>query len=265
MVDIGSYFDLSGKVAVLTGGANGIGEASAQVLASAGATVVIGDIDIEGAQQTAEAITAEGGTAVALRTDTSKKADVDALVDLAVSQYGRLDVMGNIAGVGFAKTIEDTTEEDFDRIMAINLKGVLFGCQAALRVMGPAGGGSIINFASTAIDTPYPNQGLYGMAKTGVVFLTQVMAAEVGPLGVRVNGIAPGATPTHFGSFRYADGKMDPEKEAAFQERLRQMTPLGTIGEAMDQALMVLFLSSPASRWVTGNTYRVNGGQSRAD
>ena len=264
MVDIGSYFDLSGQVAVVTGGANGIAEASAEVLAAAGAAVVIGDIDAEGAERTAERINSGGGRAVAQRTDTASKADVDSLVDLAVSRYGRLDVMGNIAGVGYAKTIADTTEADFDRIMAINLKGVLFGCQAALRIMGPAGGGSIINFASTAIDTPYPNQGLYGMAKTGVVYLTQVLAAEVGPQRVRVNAIAPGATPTHFGSFRYADGNMDADKEAEFQERLRQVTPLGVVGEAMDQALMVLYLASPASRWVTGNTFRVNGGQSRA-
>lgn len=264
MVEIAPFFSLDGKVAVVTGGASGIGEATAEVLAGAGASVVIGDIDEEGAAKTAERIADTGGTAVSRRTDTTRRADVDALVDLAMSSHGRLDVMANIAGVGFAKPVAETTEEDFDRIMAINLKGVLFGCQAAMRAMGPQGGGSIINVASTAVDTPYPNQGLYGMAKSGVVFLSQVLAAEVGSQGIRVNAIAPGSTPTNFGSFRYAEGKIDPEKEAEFQERLRQMTPLGTLGEAMDQALIILYLASPASRWATGNVFRVNGGQSRA-
>jgi 3-oxoacyl-[acyl-carrier protein] reductase len=264
MLDIGPYFDLSGQVAAVTGGASGIGKASAEVLAAAGASVAIGDIDIEGATETAETINAAGGRAFAVRTDTTSQTDVDALVDRAVAEYGRLDVMGNIAGVGYAKPLMDTTEADFDRIMAINLKGVLFGCQAAVRVMGPQGGGSIINITSTAIDTPYPNQGLYGAAKAGVVFFTQVLAAEAGAQGVRVNAVAPGATPTNFAAFRYEDGKITPEKEKEFKDRMASMTPLGFLGEAIDQALMVLFLASPASRWATGNVFRVNGGQSRA-
>lgn len=264
MVDVAGYFNLEGQVAAVTGGASGIGEASAEVLAACGAAVVIGDINEEGAHATAARITESGGKAIARRADTTSRADVEALVDAAVSEFGRLDIMGNIAGVGFAKPVADTTEEEFDRIMAINLKGVMFGCQAAIRVMGPQGGGSIINITSTAIDTPYPNQGLYGMSKAGVVFLTQVLAAEAGPQKIRVNAVAPGATPTNFGAFRYAEGKVDPELEAQFQERMRQMTPLQMLGNAMDQALMVLFLASPASRWATGNVFRVNGGQSRA-
>ena len=263
MVDIPTLFRLEDQVAVVTGGASGIGEATAEVLASAGAAVVIGDIDQEGAARTAKEITTAGGRAVAVRTDTSSRADVDALVERAVSEYGRLDIMCNVAGIGYAKPVVDITDADFDRVMGINLKGVLFGCQAALRVMIPQRSGSIINVASTVIDSPFPNQALYGMAKSGVAFLSKVLGAEAGPHGIRVNCVAPGATPTNFGSYRYADGKIDPEQEKSFQEMMRATTPIGFLGEAMDQALMILFLVSPASRWATGNIWRVNGGQTR--
>jgi 3-oxoacyl-[acyl-carrier protein] reductase len=262
-MELADMFGLNDQVAVVTGAASGIGAAAAQLMAAAGASVVVGDIDAEGVERTAEKIAADGGRAVAQRTDTTRRSDVDALVARAVSEYGRLDIMANVAGVGHALPVRDITEEDFDRLMAINLKGVLFGCQAALEVMIPQKSGSILNVASAVIDSPYPNQGLYGMTKAGVTFMSQVLAAEAGPHGIRVNVLAPGATPTNFASFRYPDGKIDPEKEAAVQEAMRQITPLGFIGDAADQAAMILFLVSPASRWVSGNIFRVNGGQSR--
>jgi 3-oxoacyl-[acyl-carrier protein] reductase len=249
-MDITDLFSLDGQVAVVTGGASGIGAASAQLLAAAGAAVVVGDIDGEGAQRTAEKIAADGKRAVALRADTTKRADVDALVDRAVSEYGRLDVMANVAGVGHNKPVVDITDEDFDRLIAINVKGVLYGCQAALKVMIPQKSGSIINVASTVIDSAVPNQALYGITKAGVTFMSQVLAAEAGPQGIRVNVLAPGSTPTNFA-------------EKAVQAAMAAMTPLGFLGEASDQAQMILFLASPAARWVSGNIFRVNGGQSR--
>lgn len=260
---IAELFDLSGQVAAVTGGASGIGAASAELLASAGACVVLGDIDGDGAEQVAGKIAAEGHKAVAMRTDTTRREDVDALVARALSEYGRLDIMANIAGIGHAKPVRDITEEDFDRLMAVNLKGVLFGCQAALEVMIPQKSGSIVNVASAVIDSPYPNQGMYGMTKAGVTFLSQVLAAEAGPHNIRVNVLAPGATPTNFASFRYPSGKIDPDQEAAVQKAMSQTTPLGFLGDASDQAAMVLYLSSPGARWVSGNIFRVNGGQSR--
>ncbi len=263
-MDIAELFGLSGQVAAVTGAASGIGAATAELLASAGASVVLGDIDGEGAGRVAEKIAAEGHKAVAMRTDTTRREDLDALVARAVSEYGRLDIMANIAGIGHAKPVRDITEEDFDRLMAVNLKGVLFGCQAALEVMIPQKSGSIVNVASAVIDSPYPNQGMYGMTKAGVVtFLSQVLAAEAGPHNIRVNVLAPGATPTNFASFRYPDGKIDPEQEALVQKAMSQTTPLGFLGDASDQAAMVLYLVSPGARWVSGNIFRVNGGQSR--
>ena len=263
MIEIPKLFNLEGQVAVVTGGASGIGAATAEVLASAGAAVVVGDIDKDGAQRTAEKIAGDGGRAVSKATNTTSKADVDALVDFAGSEYGKLDIMANVAGIGFAKPVADITEADFDHVMAVNLKGVLFGSQAALRAMIPQRSGAIVNVASTVIDSPFPNQGMYGMSKAGVTFLSQVLAAEAGPYGIRVNVLAPGATPTNFGAYRYTDGRIDPEQEATFQEAMAQMTPLGFLGEALDQAMMILFLVSPASRWASGNIWRVNGGQSR--
>ncbi len=263
MVDVPAYFRLDGQAAVVTGGASGIGQATAQVLAAAGAAVVIGDIDEEGANATAKQIVADGGRAVAQRADTSRRPDVDSLVDRSVELYGQLDVMCNVAGVGYAKPVVEITDADFDRLVAINLRGVLFGCQAAMRVMTPRKTGSIVNVSSTAIDCPFPNQALYGMTKSAVAYLSQVLGVEAAADGIRVNAIAPGSTPTNFASFRYDDGKIDPAREAEIMEGMRQISPLGFLGEPIDQAMLILYLVSPAARWATGNIWRVNGGQSR--
>jgi 3-oxoacyl-[acyl-carrier protein] reductase len=263
MVDVPSFFRLDDQVAVVTGGASGIGESTAQVLAAQGAAVVVGDIDEEGAQRTAKQIVADGGRSVAMRSDTTRRSDVDGLVDRAVSEYGQLDIMCNVAGIGYAKPTVDITDADFDRLIAINVKGVLLGCQAALRVMIPRGTGSIVNVSSCVVDTPAPGQALYGMTKSAVAFLSNTLAAEAGPHGIRVNAIAPGSTPTNFGSHRYADGKIDLEREAAVKEMMAKSTPLGFLGEAIDQAMLILYLVSPAARWATGNIWRVNGGSSR--
>jgi 3-oxoacyl-[acyl-carrier protein] reductase len=263
MLDIPSQFNLDGQVIVVTGGASGIGASTAEVLSSAGAAVVVGDIDGPGAEQTAGKITADGGRSIGLRTDTSVRADVDLLVDTAVQEYGRLDGMANVAGIGYAKPITEITDADYDRVMNIDLRGVLYGSQAALRVMVPQGSGSIVNVASTVIDSPAPGQALYGMAKSGVAFMSRVLAAEAGPSGIRVNVLAPGSTPTNFASHRYEGGRIDPEREAAVQNAMAQHTPLGFLGGAIDQAMMILFLMSPAARWANGVIWRVNGGQSR--
>lgn len=261
--DVLSVFDLSGRTAVVTGGASGIGEATAQVLAGAGANVVVGDVNGEGAQATAEAIEAEGGAALGVRTDVTSKADVDALVDQAVATFGRLDVMANVAGIAMDGLIRDATEADFDRVMAINAKGTLFGCQAALRVMSEQRSGSIVNVSSTAIDTPAPKYGLYAMSKAAVAQLTMTLALEAGRYGIRVNTLAPGATVTPF-TARHAynpDGTLNQEKFDEFVELMKAISPLKTVGEAVDQANLILFLASDAARFCTGQVWRANGGQ----
>jgi 3-oxoacyl-[acyl-carrier protein] reductase len=263
--DVLSAFSLEGKVAVVTGGASGIGEATAQVLAGAGASVVVGDIALEGAEQTVKSILDAGGHALAHATDVTSRRDVDALVARAVEEYGHLDVMCNVAGVAADGPALDIDEADFDRLMAINAKGVMFGAQAAARQMiEQDGGGSIINVSSTSIDTPAPGYALYAMTKAAVAQLTITMAFELGRHGIRVNTVAPGMTITPF-TLRHSydeDGNLDQDKYDEFVRRMSHLSPLRMVGEAIDQAHLMLYLASDAARWCTGQVWRVNGGQS---
>jgi len=257
-------FDLSGQVAVLTGVASGIGKASALMLSDAGATIVGGDIDEAGAQATADEIKTSGGTAVVQRVDVTKRADVDALVDRAQSEFGRVDIMGNIAGIPHNKMVADCTDEEFERILAINLKSVFYGCQAAIRHMIPQGSGNIVNIASGAIDTPAPTLACYGMTKAAVTMLTKTLATEVGRHGIRVNAIAPGMILTNFSTHNFtdADGNVVPEKLEQYHKRASAMAPLGRAGEAEDVARSFLYLVSEAAAFVTGQIERPNGGVS---
>ena len=262
MINPFAAFDMTGKVCALTGSASGIAACSAEVLAGAGAAVVLGDVDVAGAEALATRIRDSGGRAVAQRCDVTKRADLDALVDRAVAEYGRLDVMGNIAGIMNADAVVDVTEEILDRVIAVNMKGVFFGCQAALRVMIPQGSGSIINISSAAIDYPAPNVSVYAMTKAAVAMLTQELALEAGPHGVRVNTIAPGQTPTNFGRELRSNelGQIDPDKFAAYRHRGESLSPIGRMGEALDQAHLVHYLASDASKFATGAIFRANGG-----
>ena len=221
MTRVQDLFDLSGQVAVLTGVASGIGKASALMLSDAGATIVGGDIDEAGAQATADEIKTSGGTAVVQRVDVTNRADVDALVDRAQSDFGRVDIMGNIAGIPHNKMVADVTDDDFERILAINLKSVFYGCQAAIRHMIPQGSGNIVNIASGAIDTPAPTLACYGMTKAAVTMLTKTLATEVGRNGIRVNAIAPGMILTNFSTHNFtdADGNVVPEKLEQYHKR----------------------------------------------
>lgn len=255
-------FDLTGRVAVVTGAGSGIGRASAQVLAAAGAAVVCADINEEAANETASVIARAGGRAAAHRVDVARRSEVDGLVRGAAAEFGRLDVMCNIAGIMHESTVLDTDEADLDRVLAVNLKGVFFGCQAAGRVMAEQGSGSIINMASGAIDVPAPRIACYAIAKAGVNQLTKTLALELGPKRVRVNAIAPGFVITGMTGrhFRLPDGSIDPERFEAATAPMRRASPLGRVGEPEDIAFAVLYLASDAARFVTGQTLRPNGG-----
>jgi len=256
-------FDLTGRVAVVTGAGSGIGRASAQVLAGAGAAVVCGDIDVPAAEKVVAGIAEAAGKAVAVRADIATKDDVEALVDRAVSEFGRLDVMCNIAGIAADGAIADATEGFLDKAFAINVKGTIYGCQAALRVMVPQGSGSIINVSSAAIDAPAPKYGVYAMTKAAVAQLTKTLALEVGRHGVRVNTIAPGFTVTAFTSRHLyrEDGSVDQEQYDQFIEQMQKISPLRRVGEPEDQAYLILYLASDASKFSTGNIWRANRGQ----
>lgn len=262
MNDAWQAFDLSGRVAVVTGAGSGIGRASAHILAAAGAAVVCADIDEVAAGETASSIAAAGGEAIAAHVDVARRSEVDDLVCGAASQFGRLDVMCNIAGIMHESTVIDTEEADLDRVLAVNLKGVFFGCQAAGRIMAEQGRGSIINMASGAIDTPAPRIVCYAIAKAGVNQLTKTLALELGPRGVRVNAIAPGFVITGMTArhCRRPDGSVDSERLEATAAPMRRASPLGVVGDPKDIAFSVLYLASDAARFVTGQTLRPNGG-----
>lgn len=259
-------FSLAGKTAVVTGAGSGIGRATARVLAGAGANVVAGDVVADGADETARLIAEAGGKAIAVGCDVSAKPEVDELVDRAVAEFGRLDVMCNVAGIALDAPIEELTEELLDRVIGVNLKGVLFGCQAAVRVMKEQGSGSIINVSSSVVDAPAPTYGAYAMTKAGVVQLTRTLAVECGRHGIRVNAVAPGMTITAF-TARHVyreDGTVDQEKYDAFVQRMAKLSPLRAVGEPEDQAYLMLYLASDAAKWCTGQVWRANGGQTFA-
>ncbi|MFP6640821.1 MAG: SDR family oxidoreductase [Myxococcota bacterium] len=263
MREIQQIFDLSGRVAVVTGAASGIGRATAEVLASAGARVVLGDLDGTQAEQVASEIGAAGGEATAQSVDVSQREQVEALVQRATHDLGGLHVMCNVAGVPSDGLISELKDDEFDRVVGVNLKGTLFGCQAAMAAMTESNeGGSIINVASGAIDLAVAGYGLYALTKAAVTQLSQTLAVEAGPLGIRVNVIAPGVTLTGFTErhMKDPDGGINEERYEDFVSTMRDMSPIGRVGEAIDQAWLILYLASDASRFCTGQIWRANGG-----
>jgi 3-oxoacyl-[acyl-carrier protein] reductase len=256
--DAGGGFSVEGKVVLVTGAARGIGLGVAELFAQAGARVVAADVIAGGHEALADQ---SGGRVVAARTDVSKRADFDALVETAVSRFGRVDVLANVAGVLRVAPTLEMAEDDIDLLLGVNLKGVLNGCRAAARAMSRTGGGAIVNIASSAAYQAYPHYGIYGATKAAVVLLTRVLAQELAP-SIRVNAIAPGMVDTQMAGRRYrnADGTQSAEQRAAMLSEMKQRSPLGVPGEPRDIAQAVLYLASDASRYMTGQVLHPNGG-----
>jgi len=252
-------FQIEGRVALVTGAARGIGLGIAELLAQAGARVVAADVIAGGHDELAAR---SGGRVVAARADVSKRADFDALVDVALQRFGRLDVLANVAGVLRVAPTLEISEEDIDLLLAVNLKGVLNGCRSAARTMAQTGGGAIVNIASSAAYHAYPHYGIYGATKAGVVALTRVLALELAKSGIRVNAIAPGMVDTQMAGRRYrnADGSQSAEQRAAMLAEMKERSPLGIPGEPSDIAHAVVYLASDASRYMTGQVLHPNGG-----
>jgi 3-oxoacyl-[acyl-carrier protein] reductase len=242
---------LDEQTAVITGAAQGIGEAIAHVLAQAGANVVIGDLDGERAEQTAQALREQGHQATAVRADVTSPEDIDALIKAALDAYGRLDVFVNNAGVTRDATMRKMTIEDFDLVMEIHVKGTWLGTKAAAAVMREQKSGSIINMSSISGKVGMPGQTNYSAAKAGIVGLTKAAAKELGYLGVRVNAIQPGLIRTAMTE------AMRPEIFAAKEAEV----PIGRAGTPEEVAKVALFLASDLSSYVTGTVTLVTGGR----
>jgi NAD(P)-dependent dehydrogenase (short-subunit alcohol dehydrogenase family) len=252
---------LTGRAAVVTGGAWGLGKAAARRLAEAGASVLIGDIDAEKAAATAREISeAYGARVLSTTMDVSDKAAVAAAADLAVRELGGVDIWVNNAGIPSFVPFLDLTEEEWDRVMAINLRGLFLGSREAARRMIDAGkGGAIVNLSSLAgFRGIGPGQAAYVTSKHGVRGATKQMALELAPHGIRVLGIAPGYCQTEH-TAHLAD--LPPEALAQIPIPGIASSKLGRVGVADDIARVVLFCASDMAMFMTGSTLLVDGGE----
>lgn len=244
---------LEGKVAIITGGARGIGRGIAERFAEEGAAVVIGDLLEEDGAQTVKAIEERGGRAKFLRTDVTVPSDLDALVALAESTYGKLDVVVPNAGIAVGGDIEHLTVDDCRRQFEVNFMGTWLACRQALPALRRNGGGSIVITASAAATHPLPQSGLYGPTKAAIVLFMKNLALTVAKDHIRCNAVAPGPIVTDLYHFTA-------EQEKAFVDRWTPELPVGFLGTPWDVANVALLLASDEARWVTGSVYPVDGG-----
>ena len=248
-----SLFDLTGKVAVVTGGGDGIGKGCCEILAAAGASVVVSDLSLEKAQEVAHSIEAAGGKAVATGCNVLQKEDLDTLIAFAVKNYGTENILVNNAGMGGGGR-ENPYNIDLayvERIYAINVFAPWQLCKLAAPYMKESGYGSIINITSMSSINNSPAMAIYGSSKAALNHLASNLAFDYGPMGIRINCVGPGATRTHALST-----VLTPEIE----ERMLAHTPIKRLGEVSDIAGAVLYFASPVSAWVSGQVLMVNGG-----
>jgi NAD(P)-dependent dehydrogenase (short-subunit alcohol dehydrogenase family) len=245
---------LKDKTAIVTGAGSrgpglGNGKAAAILFAREGARVLCVDAKPENAEETAKLISQEGGEAAVFAGDVTRKADCEAMVKITLDRWGSVDILQNNVGIESRKSLFEVTEEEWDRVMAVDLKSMLLATQAAARPMVERGRGSIICVSSVAAMRGH-GRTAYAAAKAGVIGFVRTCAAQLGPKGVRVNAIAPGMVWT----------PMVESVGAELREKRRKSTPLGTEGEGWDVAWAAVYLASEEARWVTGQTLVVDGG-----
>lgn len=252
-MNISSLFDLSGKVAVVTGGGDGIGKGCCEILAAAGASVVVSDINADKAKAVADSIIAAGGKATPVACNVLEDADLVNLIDTTVKTYGTVNILVNNAGLGGGGR-ENPFKIDVnyvERIYRINVFAPWRLCQLAVPEMGKSGYGSIVNITSMSSIDKEHNMCVYSSSKAALNHLAANLAYDFGPYGVRINNVGPGATRT-----AALESILTPE----IQERMLKHTPIHRLGEVSDIAHAVLFFASPASAWVSGQVLFVNGG-----
>src|SRR6478672_3773333 len=239
------------EVAIVTGAGRGIGEAIAAAIAAEGASVVVADIDGASARRVADEIVAGGGRAIPIQADVTEPAQVDSLIAGTLAHWGRLDVLVNNAGIGSNKPFLETTLEEWELQLRVNLTGTFLCGQAAAKAMLKNQGGRIVNVASISGQRGGQGRAAYGASKAGVILLTKVMAVELAPLGVRVNAVSPGPVDTD-----QSRGTHTPSTRRAYYDRI----PVRRYGEREEIAAAVLFLAARESSFVTGHVLNVDGG-----
>jgi dehydrogenase/reductase SDR family protein 4 len=247
-------FSLEGRVAIITGGSRGIGQAIAEGFAEMGAKVVLASRKAEALEEVRKGIEAAGGEAFVIPTHMGDMEGINRLVQGTLDKYGTIDILVNNAATNpiFCGTSE-VEEPAFDKIMEVNVKGLFFLSQQVGKVMCEKGSGSVVNISSEAAFCPTPFLGVYSMSKSAVNMLTKVFAQEWGPKGVRVNAIAPGLVKTHFSEALWGN-------EAILQAALTSI-PLGRMAEPDEMVGLTIFLASDASKYITGQVVLIDGGR----
>ncbi|MEO1449138.1 MAG: SDR family oxidoreductase [Bacteroidota bacterium] len=250
-------FDLSGKTAVVTGGGSGIGQAICVALAQQGATVHILDLTAEKGAETQQQIEAQGGEAYTYAANVADLAMMQGVMEAIATQGETIDILVNNAGIAHIGTIEDTNEADFDKVFAVNVKGVFFGMQAAIPFMKEKGG-SIINMASIAATIALEKRFAYSMSKGAALMMTHSAAKDLLPYNIRVNAISPARVHTpfvdHYLKTYY------PGQESEMFAKLSTTQPIGRMGKPAEIAAMVVYLASDEAAFVTGSNFPIDGG-----
>jgi len=247
-------FDISGRVAIVTGGATGIGFGVARGLAAAGALVVVAGRRLDKARESCAAIAREGGRAEAAALDVTSKAEIDRVFADVESRHGRLDILVTSAGTNRRIPTLEYDEASWDVVQDTNLKGAFFSAQAAAKLMQKRKWGRIIHIGSVAATLASPLQSAYASSKAGLHQLSKVMAIELAPLGITVNNLSPGPFRTPLSERLFSD----PE----WVRRVVQRVPMGRVGRDEDLAGLAVYLASPAAEYVTGQTINLDGGLS---
>jgi NAD(P)-dependent dehydrogenase (short-subunit alcohol dehydrogenase family) len=249
--------DLRGKVVVITGAGSGIGRATALLFAAEGATVAVADIDTGAARATVDLVEADGGRSAAFGVDVTDPASTEALAGAVVARFERIDVLFNNAGIAGIGVLHETSVESWDRVIAVNVRGVFLVARAVLPAMIAARQGSIINMSSTIAEIGLANRASYAASKGAVLSLTRQMQADYAVYGIRVNALLPGTIHTPFVDRYLAESYEDP---VAGLESLKKRQLTGDLGRPEDVAAAALFLASDESRFVLGSGMFVDGG-----